>query len=276
MSPHPKKNNLKCNFTVYIINLKKDKDRKKNIVSELKRQNIDNYKFIDAIKGSDLTADKKKSHVFKNKKNEYKWHIKLNDGQIGCSLSHIKAYKEILKNNDEIALIFEDDAVFIKDLTNELTNAILDSFNKNAQIVLLNELHLFYKKPIKKINGNEIVSVIKSFSSHSYFINKVAAANIIDFNYPVKTVADDHNLFNLYCDINYYGINPSICGQSQIFSSNINSSFEVSEIKKIEKTIKFYQRHILYTKKLHNLKTKFLKNLFPSKLGSHTKYKDLF
>ena len=276
MYPHPKKINLKYNFTIYIINLKENKDRKKNIINELKRQNIDNYKFIDAIKGSDLTADKKISHVFKNKKNEYKWYLKLNDGQIGCSLSHIKAYKEILKKNDEISLILEDDAIFIKDLTNELTNTILDSFNKNAQIVLLSELQLFYKKPIKKINGNEIVRVIKAFSSHSYFINKAAAANLINFNYPVKTVSDDHNLFNLYCDINYYGINPIICGQAEIFSSNINSSFQRSEMKKIEKKIKFYQRHILYKRKLHNIKTKFLKIFFPSKLVSHTKYKGLF
>lgn len=261
----------KNKFVVYVISLNDAYKRRESIAKELKKQNINDFHIIDAVRGSDLTASEKKTCVFQNKKNDHKWYIKLNNGQIGCSLSHLKAYKELLKTNYQFALIMEDDAIFNGDLTIALSNAILENFNKNAQILLLSELKLFYKKPIKKIECRAIVKVLTAVYSHSYFINRTAAINMIDFNYPVKTVADNFMLFRLYCNVNIFGIDPFIVDQNRTFQSDINTLSEINEIKKIEKTIKFYKRHILYKRKLHKIKIKFLKNLFPKMFGSHFK-----
>jgi len=264
----------KNNFATYVISLRDSKKRRESIAIQLKKQNINDYKIIDAVRGSDLTASEKKSFVFQNKKGEHKWYIKLNNGQIGCSLSHIKAYKELLKTNYQFALILEDDAIFNEELSDILKDTILDNFNKNAQITLLSELKLFYKKPITKIKNKGIVKVLTAVYSHSYFINRSAAINMINFNFPVKTVADNFMLFWLYCDIDIYGIDPFIVDQNQAFQSDIDTMNEIDEIKRIEKTIKIHKRHILYKRKLHKIKIKFLKNLIPNMFGSHFKGHD--
>ena len=41
-------------FKVYIVNLKKDKNRRENIIKELVKQNINNYEIIDAVDGNKL------------------------------------------------------------------------------------------------------------------------------------------------------------------------------------------------------------------------------
>ncbi len=41
-------------FKVYIVNLKNSTERRKNILSELKKQNIKNFQIIDAVDGKKL------------------------------------------------------------------------------------------------------------------------------------------------------------------------------------------------------------------------------
>ena len=100
------------NFKVYIINLKKDKNRKKNILNELKKQNLKNYKFISAVNGNELKKKEINSLISKEKNFINPINTNMSKSEIGCSLSHIKIYKEIVKSDIDYALILEDDAFF--------------------------------------------------------------------------------------------------------------------------------------------------------------------
>ena len=44
-------------FKIYIVNLKKDKNRRENIISEVKKQNLTNYEIIDAVDGNKLNQN---------------------------------------------------------------------------------------------------------------------------------------------------------------------------------------------------------------------------
>ena len=77
-------------YKVYVINLKKDKNRKKHIINELKNQRIKNYEIIDAVNGNALSLKELRSKTYKNKYNKNPWNTKMSPGQIGCALSHIK------------------------------------------------------------------------------------------------------------------------------------------------------------------------------------------
>jgi glycosyl transferase, family 25 len=202
-------------FIIYVVNLKKDIKRKKHIINELKRQNINNYELIEAVNGNKFSTQELSLHKFTNKKGYNCWNTKMSPSQIGCALSHIKIYKKFLKSNYDFALILEDDAKFINNLTIDLKNFILKNFNYEKQIILLSELKEFYKKPIDKKNNYEIVNVTNAFFTHAYFINKKAAKSIISFNYPVKTIADNFVFFKIYCSIKITGLNPFLVDQDK-------------------------------------------------------------
>lgn len=234
-------------FKIYIVNLKKDKKRRTNIIKEMQKQKLDNYEIIEAIEGDKLNKNNLRTVTFKNKKNLNPWNSKMSSSQIGCALSHIKIYKKFLKTKYEIALILEDDAIFLHNFNQTLQDFIIKNFKYNKQIILLSELKEFYSKALVS-NGNfEIVKVSNAFFTHSYMINRNAAKAIKSFNYPVKTIADNFVIFKLYCNINILGLNPYILDQDK---KNFETSISVDPIK---------EKKILRKRLIYKIKNKVLK-----------------
>ena len=89
------------NFKYYVIhNL--EKSRYENITSLLKKYgvDIDDVNFINYPNKNELTYDIKKKVVQKNSK--------IKDGWISCSYKHYLALEMIVNNQDEFAVIMED------------------------------------------------------------------------------------------------------------------------------------------------------------------------
>lgn len=101
---------------ILVISLKKDIARKTEITAALNKLGL-KFDFIDAVYGKDLTHDEINS-VYYHDKSLLK--RKINNNEIGCALSHFKAYEFILQNKMDKAIILEDDAIitekFIKAL----------------------------------------------------------------------------------------------------------------------------------------------------------------
>jgi GR25 family glycosyltransferase involved in LPS biosynthesis len=103
----------------FVINLKHRKDRKKQMIKELKRVGIDNYEFFRAIKPAPERLDEWNPlflspvpQWFKNTGgNEQQYKI----GALGCMLSHLEVIKLSLERNYEHVLILEDDTSFTID-----------------------------------------------------------------------------------------------------------------------------------------------------------------
>ena len=243
------------NFKVFIINLKKDKNRKKNILNELKKQNLKNYKFISAVNGNELKKKEINSLISKEKNFINPINTNMSKSEIGCSLSHIKIYKEIVKSDIDYALILEDDAFFLNKFTKNIKKFISINFKYKKQIILLSELREFYKIPIDKEKDYEIVDVTNAYFTHSYFINNEAARSLLHFNFPVKTVADNFIIFKIYCGIKITGLNPYLLGQDK---------------KKFESSIKFtsnLKQVFLFKRFIYKSYNKILKKL--NKFESH-------
>ena len=235
-------------YKIYIINLKRCKKRKKHIIEELKKQKITNYEIVDAIDGNALPPKELKSKTYKNTYNKNPWNIKMSPGQIGCALSHIKVYKIFLETSFKIALILEDDAIFIGNFRNNLEKFIIKNFKFKKQITLLSELKEFYHKPISKMQKFELVDVTNAFFTHAYFINRDAAESIISFNYPVKTIADNFVFFKIYCGIKITGLNPFIVDQDKV---NHKTTIHVKKSN--------LKKKFLFKKKLFKVKIMIMK-----------------
>ena len=240
-------------FKIYVVNLKKDIARRKNIINEIEKQNIKNYEIIDAVAGDELNKNELDSFTFKNKNNINPWNSKMSPSQIGCALSHIKIYKKFINTNSELAFILEDDAVFLEDFGIKIKNLIIKNFKYKKQIMLLSELKEFYPKAIDAEDGYEIVNVSNAFFTHGYIINKGAAKAIISFNFPVKTVADNFVFFNIYCGIKITGLNPFLLKQDTInFKTSI---FWGKRDKKV----------FLFKRTIYKVKNKILKKFISFK-----------
>ena len=240
-------------FKIYVVNLKKDKARRKKIINEIKKQNIKNYEIIDAVAGNELTEYELDTLTFKNKNNFNPWNSKMSPSQIGCALSHIKIYKKFINTEFELAFILEDDAFFLADFGIKSKNLIANNFKYKKQIMLLSELKEFYPKAIDAEDGYEIVNVSNAFFTHGYIINKEAAKAIISFNFPVKTVADNFVFFNIYCGVKITGLNPFLLKQDTInFKTSI---FWVKRDKKV----------FLFKRTIYKVKNKILKKFISFK-----------
>lgn len=122
---------------IFVINLERSKDRRNDISNHLNEQDL-KFSFINAVDGKLLDKEyisdiNKEAISFKNK-----YQRELLPGEIGCSLSHLNAYEEIINLNLPYACIIEDDVIstqgFKSILLNEKTKACL---NEGIDLILL-------------------------------------------------------------------------------------------------------------------------------------------
>lgn len=118
----------------YVINMDKDIIRLNKIKIECDKMNI---KF-DRFRGCEYKL------LLNEEKNKYLTNfckIFCTDGIIGCGLSHIKIYEEIIKNKYKNTLILEDDIYFEDDFYNVLNDA-LNELPKDYDILYLGSFGL--------------------------------------------------------------------------------------------------------------------------------------
>jgi glycosyl transferase, family 25 len=234
---------------VYFINLDRSQDRRKHIESNLRKLGVDAER-VSAIDGKTLTKEYI-SEVYNEKKCLKKHRKKLTPNEIGCALSHLKIYKNIVKNNLDGAMILEDDVK----LDNRFVSAIkqieklkkLDS--KSSAVILLNQAHQIFTWS-GKLDYN-IYKTYKSLLAMSYYITQEGAKNmLLSFN-PIDQAIDSWYQLSKDKIVTVYSFYPGIT----CFSS-FHSDSDIGEVnkpnqrnwlhKQVRKVRQYLQRKILY------------------------------
>lgn len=91
---------------IVVINLKRRADRWAAWTKEAERVGITNYTRWEAVDGSRLTLTTDIQNLFRN--NDFN----MRKGVVGCALSHMNIWLNIVENNVPALIIFEDDARF--------------------------------------------------------------------------------------------------------------------------------------------------------------------
>ena len=111
---------------VYVINLKKDEEKRELMKKKLKKYNIE-AEFIKAIDGNSEVIYEK---YLKKKKNyitipfiSKTGYLYRSPGAYGCLLSHIKVIEDAIKKKYNKICIFEDDIIFHKNFLKNLKNS---------------------------------------------------------------------------------------------------------------------------------------------------------
>ncbi|MBS1689518.1 MAG: glycosyltransferase family 25 protein, partial [Bacteroidetes bacterium] len=87
---------------VYVINMERSKGRREVIEAQLKKLKLD-YEIVSAVDGRQMSDEE--LELVALRKNDFM------KSQAGCMLSHLKVYKRMQEEQDEFALVLEDDVI---------------------------------------------------------------------------------------------------------------------------------------------------------------------
>ena len=125
---------------IFVINLIDDEVKRKYIIILMKKYNINfTLVIVDKISNEFYKYISENSNSF------------ISKGELGCCMSHLWWLYQIIKNNNENAIIFEDDIIFHKNFINDFLNIL----NKKTLDFLLLGAHdfNFSKKNYKNVKN---------------------------------------------------------------------------------------------------------------------------
>lgn len=127
------------------------------------------------------------------------WH--LSPGQIGCSLSHVAAYRRIVELDLPYAFVVEDDCILPEDINVLL--AQLEKEIKQGEVIQLYNWSLktseFSTQDAGHIGRYSLYYPMLMSglgAATAYIISREAAERIIRTNCPVRVTADDWSFFH--------------------------------------------------------------------------------
>jgi len=186
---------------IYCVNLDKRTDRWEESKEQFKKYNLNVDRF-SAVDGSSVEVK----------------YGSLNDGQIGCALSHIEIIKSLKSDGFKNALVLEDDVQFHEELNKHLSH-IMNQVPDNWDMLYFGGNHAGNNPSslgkLVKVTEN-IFKTTHCFTTHSYAIKNTVYDKIIscfDGTAPIDT-----SFSRVQPYINCYVIRPHLAWQRPSYS----------------------------------------------------------
>jgi len=175
---------------VYVINLDRAPDRLEKFMQSFESTGLDIVR-VAAVDGKELTLP----HPDCDPNHFRRFHgaqMERRMGSVGCYFSHIKALRQFLETDEEIALICEDDVSAKPELPQILGEVL--SFKKHWDMLRLNCLQvpnwsrIPLHVPVSKLTlGYRLTAPIYwTGGAGAYLINRKAAEKIVTFLLPMR------------------------------------------------------------------------------------------
>ncbi|MFQ1042825.1 glycosyltransferase family 25 protein [Gilliamella sp. CG16] len=185
---------------IFVINLNRSTGRRNRITNLCKNLKLD-FEIFTAIDGRELDEDFIRSNVY-----DYK-NCFLTRGEMGCALSHIGVYREIINRRLPYALIIEDDAV-LDSRTVDFMSAF-EKKPKNGIFLLTGDVEYAKNKKIK-LGDFDVFPIAKAIRATGYIITLKTAQKMIDFLMPIRYEADMFEIFRTCGDVKIYATLPHL------------------------------------------------------------------
>ncbi len=182
----------------YLVNLKKDVARKKNTLRQLDPERF-NVHLIEAVYGKDLSEEYVRAHCdMEAIERNPRW---LSPGAIGCALSHLKVYEQMLADNVGHALVLEDDKDYPDDIA-DLCEVVIPEMEDNEVTMLYYEspepCEFSLRTKVDLSNGYKLLHPVQKHSpitTGAYLITRDAAKALAEGILPVRVAADTWHHF---------------------------------------------------------------------------------
>lgn len=244
---------------VLVISLNDATARRSFVTAQFQQPNLPSFRFISAVDGRSADANVTQlNDVERSKKHLGR---ALTGPEIGCSLSHLRAYQTMVDESIEIAVIMEDDV-----LVGSQFPLVLENITKNIkqrpespQITLLSHVVRYSSWGSQKLGKHHLlVSPYEAFGAHGYVLNLPAAKLLLSELSKIYTVADDWRHFKQLKGLSLQAVIPYCVGVSMYERGS-----EIGRERFKEDGFNLYKklRKYLYQKFLFQLITKPLLRL---------------
>jgi glycosyl transferase family 25 len=231
---------------IYIISLKQDTE-KREVISEILEDFGLKFTFIDAIYGNQLSEDAISLTREKSVGTIISRGYSATPGEIGCTLSHLVAYQDILDKNIDWACILEDD-VILDTRFKVFINTFQATGLNQASIYLLGGQNALSEsrivesiKNIKTVGGQKFSKTIKSedfiyrtccYLASSYLAEKLIALSKVNF-----IIADDWSYLIKNDIVKKIYLSKFVDHPSDLFKSHLQKEREVAALSKVSSDI---------------------------------------
>lgn len=180
---------------ILVTNLKTSPDRREHMMKQFEGKGLD-FSFVDCVIGKDLTleelntkCDMKKINYFNR---EVEWFTK---GVIGCTLTNQNTYRSMIANNDQMALLLEDDILLPDNFKDILTD--IESKAVQGDVILLFfltyntvKLKLVDTKSTGRASFYIPLNPEQLHGGSAMVVTLEAAKKMLEYNTPVKMPPD--------------------------------------------------------------------------------------
>jgi glycosyl transferase, family 25 len=105
----------------------------------------------------------------------------LTDGVLSCTLNHILAYEKMVENQQEFAIIFENDPFFLDNLTEKLKNIENEIIHLHKGFIIsLENSTLRFPSYWDTVKNRHLYQAKKGRMAGAYMLDLKAATNILD------------------------------------------------------------------------------------------------
>lgn len=174
---------MKC----YYINLCNRVDRKTHMEAQLTKLGLP-FERVTGVNGYRFPSS---SNVVDTALFERSHGRSVRAGEVGCFLSHLKALARFLQEENQFAVILEDDAVFAPE-TRSIIDRLCGAAHSQWDLVKLQTRRNLMSVPVSSINGRHSLNVpfSRSTGATAYLVNRKAAARLIDKLLPIEAPYD--------------------------------------------------------------------------------------
>lgn len=180
---------------IYLISLPNSLERREILKQRFPRH-YDKFIMINAVEGKKLSCEE----YFNLIKCLYsKTFLLMTPGEVGCALSHMKAYEHLIRSGDECALILEDDVIGNDENIEKVQNLLpelLKSYGDNF-VWIVGGMEGLSKKYfyVKKTTVPDVYTVHKLskryiYRAVCYVVTKSIAKQILENQRKCLAVAD--------------------------------------------------------------------------------------
>ncbi|NLY34245.1 MAG: glycosyltransferase family 25 protein [Alcaligenaceae bacterium] len=213
----------------YVVNLATDQTRRQIMEASLQEKGISPI-FFDAVDGRIMPEDQLNQQVdWPRLKHEYGT---LTKGEIGCALSHLGIYRDIVQKGYPYALILEDDVCLADDIKNlldpespEYLGQIISTHKPEMiQLTKVQRGFRFGKKSFGTRNRVAVRPYSGVWLTSGYAINQAGARSLAENLHPLWTVADHWSRFQEKGLITLWALTPVAVWESeQAQASNLGT-----------------------------------------------------
>jgi glycosyl transferase family 25 len=183
---------------IFIINLGVDVEKRAHMEALCEVNKIEAI-FIDAVYGKKL-SNAAIQRVYNKELSIIECGRELTLGELGCTLSHLKIYKQMLAENIEQAVVLEDDVLLTPEFLELVSN--VSNFPDDYELMLLGyyadevtekrtRSNLWsHHNIVSKLNALRLVQ--PTYGTHGYIINNAGAQKLVNELRVIKKPIDHY------------------------------------------------------------------------------------